>query len=209
MCVYKHWRTGKQVRNLLNLLQAVQPHASTHPRYDALHQPARMYPPVQSCIGWTLSITAGGWPLRRSLQPIQVSFFVHIRLRRAGLRGWRAAIAKELAAGPGAHNAHSSPTNLGSWLSRSGFGSSSAEQLPLFPFIAEAPKPNALFDESGNFLLYSTLLGIKVRPCLELSFHFFGVGACLPIALSSVRCRRWPTAWSTSAELLPACLTLQ
>lgn len=27
---------------------------------------------------------------------------------------------------------------------------------------AEAPKPNAIFDESGNFLLYSTLLGIKV-----------------------------------------------
>ncbi len=27
---------------------------------------------------------------------------------------------------------------------------------------AEAPKPNAIFDESGNFLLYPTLLGIKV-----------------------------------------------
>jgi len=31
---------------------------------------------------------------------------------------------------------------------------------------AEAPKPNAIFDESGNFLLYSTLLGIKVGPRL-------------------------------------------
>ena len=29
--------------------------------------------------------------------------------------------------------------------------------------FAEAPKPNAVFDESGIFLLYSTLLGIKVR----------------------------------------------
>lgn len=29
-------------------------------------------------------------------------------------------------------------------------------------FAAEAPKPNAIFDESGNFLLYPTLLGIKV-----------------------------------------------
>lgn len=28
---------------------------------------------------------------------------------------------------------------------------------------AEAPRQNAIFDESGNFLLYSTVLGIKVR----------------------------------------------
>jgi hypothetical protein len=39
--------------------------------------------------------------------------------------------------------------------------------LPLPPLRllppAEAPKPNAIFDDSGNFLLYSTLLGIKVR----------------------------------------------
>lgn len=27
----------------------------------------------------------------------------------------------------------------------------------------EAPKPNAVFDDSGNFLLYPTLLGVKAR----------------------------------------------
>lgn len=27
----------------------------------------------------------------------------------------------------------------------------------------EAPQPNAIFDESGNFIIYATLLGIKVR----------------------------------------------
>ena len=26
----------------------------------------------------------------------------------------------------------------------------------------EAPQPNAIFDESGNFIIYATLLGIKV-----------------------------------------------
>ena len=36
-----------------------------------------------------------------------------------------------------------------------------APRLPLPP--AEAPKPNAVFDDSGNFLLYPSLLGIKVR----------------------------------------------
>ena len=28
---------------------------------------------------------------------------------------------------------------------------------------ADAPHQNAIFDESGNFLLYSTVLGVKVR----------------------------------------------
>lgn len=28
----------------------------------------------------------------------------------------------------------------------------------------EAPHPNAIFDESGNFIIYATLLGIKVCP---------------------------------------------
>lgn len=27
----------------------------------------------------------------------------------------------------------------------------------------EAPHPNAIFDESGNFIIYATMLGIKVR----------------------------------------------
>ena len=29
----------------------------------------------------------------------------------------------------------------------------------------EAPQPNAIFDESGNFIIYATLLGIKVQSC--------------------------------------------
>lgn len=33
-----------------------------------------------------------------------------------------------------------------------------------------APQPNAVFDESSNFLIYPTLLGIKVRQSV-LSFH--------------------------------------
>lgn len=28
-----------------------------------------------------------------------------------------------------------------------------------------APQPNAVFDESSNFIIYATLLGIKVRKC--------------------------------------------
>lgn len=31
-----------------------------------------------------------------------------------------------------------------------------------------APQPNAVFDESSNFLLYATLLGIKVRYFFKL-----------------------------------------
>lgn len=27
------------------------------------------------------------------------------------------------------------------------------------------PQPNAVFDESSNFIIYATLLGIKVRKC--------------------------------------------
>lgn len=27
----------------------------------------------------------------------------------------------------------------------------------------DVPEPNAIFDESGNFLIYTTLLGIKVK----------------------------------------------
>lgn len=37
---------------------------------------------------------------------------------------------------------------------------------------AEAPKPNAVFDESGNFLLYATILGIKVRTLGALGRSF-------------------------------------
>ncbi len=29
----------------------------------------------------------------------------------------------------------------------------------------EAPQPNAIFDESGNFIIYAGLLGIKVYAC--------------------------------------------
>jgi hypothetical protein len=31
-----------------------------------------------------------------------------------------------------------------------------------------APQPNAVFDESSNFLIYPTLLGIKVRQSIEM-----------------------------------------
>lgn len=33
-----------------------------------------------------------------------------------------------------------------------------------------APQPNAVFDESSNFLIYATLLGIKVRDPLIIVF---------------------------------------
>ncbi len=37
---------------------------------------------------------------------------------------------------------------------------------------AAAPHQNAIFDDSGNFVLFSTLLGIKVRPwCFERDPH--------------------------------------
>ena len=47
----------------------------------------------------------------------------------------------------------------------------------------EAPQPNAIFDESGNFIIYATLLGIKVcSPCkmmalqsVHLSIHAMSV----------------------------------
>lgn len=38
-----------------------------------------------------------------------------------------------------------------------------------------APQPNAVFDESSNFLIYATLLGIKVRcyhPVIDLEHMF-------------------------------------
>lgn len=56
------------------------------------------------------------------------------------------------------------------------------------PFVAEAPKPNAVFDDSGNFLLYSTLLGIKVRPCLGCC-----LSCCWPSGLLKTSCNvSWP-----------------
>ena len=33
----------------------------------------------------------------------------------------------------------------------------------------EAPQPNAIFDESGNFIIYATLLGIKVASAAKLT----------------------------------------
>lgn len=32
-----------------------------------------------------------------------------------------------------------------------------------FEKTENAPQPNAVFDESSNFIIYATLLGIKVR----------------------------------------------
>lgn len=42
------------------------------------------------------------------------------------------------------------------------------------------PQPNAIFDESSNFLIYATLLGIKVShnvlyPCIHMYFNGFHV----------------------------------
>lgn len=34
-----------------------------------------------------------------------------------------------------------------------------------------APQPNAVFDESSNFLIYATLLGIKVRYCRVIGLY--------------------------------------
>lgn len=39
-----------------------------------------------------------------------------------------------------------------------------------FEKTENAPQPNAVFDESSNFLIYATLLGIKVRR--HMSFHY-------------------------------------
>jgi hypothetical protein len=37
---------------------------------------------------------------------------------------------------------------------------------------AEAPPPNVLFDESGNFVLYPSLLGIKVGSSFSHQNHY-------------------------------------
>ena len=56
----------------------------------------------------------------------------------------------------------------------------------------EAPGCNAVFDESGNFLLFPTLLGIKVRG------RSVGAGA-------RPQCM-WPACWVGCWQCLPACL---
>lgn len=35
------------------------------------------------------------------------------------------------------------------------------------------PEPNAVFDESGNFLLYATLLGVKVWQAVAFAIFVF------------------------------------
>lgn len=49
----------------------------------------------------------------------------------------------------------------------------------------EAPQPNAIFDESGNFIIYATLLGIKVwaELCSTSDLSFAASPACLEGAL--------------------------
>jgi hypothetical protein len=45
----------------------------------------------------------------------------------------------------------------------------------------EAPQPNAIFDESGNFIIYATLLGIKVfaELCSTNGLSFAATKSCL------------------------------
>ncbi len=45
----------------------------------------------------------------------------------------------------------------------------------------EAPQPNAIFDESGNFIIYATLLGIKVLAefCSTNDLSFAATKSCL------------------------------
>ena len=76
----------------------------------------------------------------------------------------------------------------------------------------EAPPPNAIFDESGNFVLYPTLLGIKVgfvacsvvcvRACVRARAGLHGSMCC-------VRVRLWvsftPCALATQLTL-PRCM---
>jgi len=42
-----------------------------------------------------------------------------------------------------------------------------------------APQPNAVFDESSNFLIYATLLGIKVGRNLSFYIHIFPVNTVM------------------------------
>ena len=48
----------------------------------------------------------------------------------------------------------------------------------------EAPEPNAIFDESGNFIIYATLLGIKVLVAVDSRRYTICVTGKLSLAPS-------------------------
>jgi len=78
----------------------------------------------------------------------------------------------------------------------------------------EAPQPNAIFDESGNFIIYATLLGLKVFAELggtnDLSFAAT-VPACLEGSPVSDEVTSHPVTWqlycpsSSSSSVVIAC----
>lgn len=49
---------------------------------------------------------------------------------------------------------------------------------------AEAVTPNAIFDESGNFVIYPSMLGIKVPPCSPCC-SFLSCGSLFMLAVKS------------------------
>ena len=70
-----------------------------------------------------------------------------------------------------------------------------------------APAPNAVFDDSGNFILYSTLLGIKVRRGIRASSLLWASQSYDPLQEATARPCLRPVLASTAAATLSCALS--